>query len=576
MADQTKIESFSKEKQRFFNGLRSAAHARNRVKYMYEVAIMPDDRANLAKNKLYLEMFPGVLQYTFIGSSGDEVVDFIPFSELNQGLQAPVDIIDPLTLPQLEQVLPSLFEITSKRGHNGFHFVAEYRSLIEQDFADLYTMLSKNGGNDELWRLCYFWCHALEEYYSDASYPDPGKAKKYHDARIKLEWLIETKGLPEQEQHAFAASIGQQILDGFSDVADTVQHTTSIRAWLGFFNLYRILFLFSRLAIKQGLILAHQMKWLDNLAQLFNRTIDLNILVSMINSPTSIFNALSVGIFEIRLFIMLCEAFKHVVLAPTEKEESRTRTERFKEEIFIRIVDLYNDIAWAAVNTLCNYGYLAGPVADWLTAAFLLLDAAALLCSLYLNYKEYEFKKAQYQYERILLGDDGQLAKDMVDGQLRELEIDWAVKKARILFATAGASVLMVGFSASLLLTGPAVATTCFLACTLAVAMYLSTGKYGDYVKASLDQQGNVDAAHNAFAMSMVKNSIMPLVMVTAFAVYWPAALVLAVAYIAHESSGKPMPQTTAEWQPADGGPKAAMEHDEQTEDIRLLTAPAL
>ncbi len=216
-----------------------------------------------------------------------------------------------------------------------------------------------------------------------------------------------------------------------------------------------------------------------------------------------------------RFVCLLCFA-KHLkhVLAPTEKEASLTTKERFNQEFVVRyLLDIYNDIAWAAVNLLCNYGYLSDPVANWLTAAFLLLDAMALLTSLYLAYQDYAFKKAQYNQERILIADDNSIAATVLDEQLKQLEIDWGTKKARTLFFASAALILASGFSISLLLTSPVAITACFLSCTVGVAMYLSADKYGDYAKASLsvkDEADNtglakVDAAFSALLFSLAK-----------------------------------------------------------------------
>jgi hypothetical protein len=578
MTKQELITEFTNDKQWLLSNLRSAAHARSRAKYRYDVVLREGAQPPFAKNKLYVEMVEGDLQYRFVGSSGQDVVSSIDARLFGE-------VFPPqLTRDSLAAILPRFLEITSKRGHNGFHSVAEYLSLYEQQVKDLYESLSKEGRNqDHFWRYCYFCCVLLAEYYREDGYPDPVKAKKYHELSIELEYKCETGEFynPEAatENTEFLAKVSKAIHDGLIYVADTVQHTTAIRAWLGFINLYRILFVFSRLAIKQGLMLANQLKWLETLGTLLHINIDVNALVSVINAPASIFNALSVGIFEVRLFIMLCEALKHVVLFATEKEQSRTKSERLGHELFIRMLDLYNDIAWATVNTLCNYAYLTGPVADWLTSAFLLLDAVALAVRLYLASEDYELKKSQYEEEKRLVegwsdsNQNKQISIDVLDGQLKQLDNHWEAQKHELAFATAAALLLMSGYSAALLLTGPAAASVSFVACTVAVAMYLSSGKYGAYTKASLLENNEATSdAYSAFAWSMAKNSVMPLVMVTAFAVYWPAGLLLAAAYIAYESSGAKQPEKTIpEWEPVGGLNKKQAEENEALEDFMPL-----
>ncbi len=600
MVNQELIRNFTADQQRFFTGLRSTAHARFRAKNRYDVALLPEgivrvdgkvrpeDIANLEKSKLYMEMYDGKLQYSFVTSSGELKSEVVSSDDVNNEDLARLP--NPLTLAALQPQLAKILESASKKGHNGFHFVAEHLSLFEQQFADLHASLPKGSAEyQEFWLYCYFCCVTLENYYLDDAYPDPIKAKKYRDLAKEIEHKCVTgqfnQGVVVEAEAWSVAYILKTIADGLANLADTVRHTTAIRAWLRFVNLYRILFLFSRLSVKQGLMLANQLKWLESLGRVLHRSIDLNALVSMINSPASIFNALSVGLFEIRAFIMLCEALKHVFWLDTEKEASRTKSERAGREFFIRLLDFYNDLAWATVNTLCNYGFIADPVASWLTAGFLVLDAVALLVRLGLTYQDYALKKAQYAKEReiVMAMPDSPMKSrcgEVLGGKIEQLNIDWEAKKAELLFAAGGALLLVAGFSTTLLLTGPAAGVICFVSCTVAVAMYISSDKFGDYTRASQldasrvatkDTQAAADAAYSAFAWSMAKNSIMPFVMVTAFAVYWPAALVLALTYIAYESSSKtPEKRVLPELVPAEG---ASTENDERDEDIRLMVA---
>jgi hypothetical protein len=608
MVNQELIRNFTADQQRFFTGplaIRSTAHARFRAKNRYDVALFPErivrvdgkvrpeDVATLEKSKLYMEMYDGKLQYSFVTSSGElksEVVS--PEVVSDENLAELADPLRPLSLNALQPHLAGILESASQKGHNGFHFVAEHLSLLEQQFADLYASLPKGGAAyQEFWLYCYFCCVTLENYYLDDAYPDPAKAKKYRNLAKAIEHKCVNgafhPGVVGETDAWSVAYILKAITDGLANLVDTVKHTTAIRAWLGFVNLYRILFLFGRLSVKQGLMLANQLKWLESLAGALNRSIDLNALVSMINSPAGIFNALSVGIFEIRAFIMLCEALKHVFWLDTEKEASRTKSERAGREFFIRLLDFYNDLAWATVNTLCNYGFIADPVASWLTAGFLVLDAVALMVRLGLTYQDYALKNAQYAKEReiVMAMPDGLMKSrcgKVLGGKIEQLNIDWEAKKAELLFAAGGALLLVAGFSTTLLLTGPAAGVICFVSCTVAVAMYISSGKFGDYTRASQldasrvatkDTHAAADAAYSVFAWSMAKNAIMPFVMVTAFAVYWPAALVLALTYIAYESSGKaPEKRVVPELAPAEG---ARTENDERDEDIRLMIAPA-
>lgn len=543
MVNSQLAKTFSTDKHGFFSRLTlneapeiRLAKVRNRSRYRYELNMFMDllnaEGRAFKENNLYIESMNERFCYQYLDASGQRIL-----GESNG--------------------LSDILKTTAQQGQKGFYFVAQHRSLIEQEFNDLYAVLLKNeAGRDVLWLYCYSLCFDLENYYLDDAYPNPVEAAKYYRLRKSLEYRCQYgRFAPEDIGNGIERHIGEQMRAAIADMLDTLRHTSAIRGWLGFINLHRILFVFSRLAVKQALILANELKWLDSLTHLIGVPIDVNALLSMINMPNGVFNLLSVGVFEVRLCVILCEIMKHVVFAPTAKENSRTKSERLKQELLERYLDIYNDLAWAIVNTLCNFGYLAGPMANQLTVVFLLFDALAVMARHYMARQDYLLKKEQYDNELQFYKGPCAYAIEQINQQIRvleeqsrQLDIEWGANSAKLIFLVEAALLLMGGFSASLLLAAPAASAASFMTCTVAVAMFFSSGDYQAYTKATLIQQdaepGDVLSATAvsdtrwSFYKAMVKNTTMPLVMVTAFAVYWPGALLLAMGYIFNENRG--------------------------------------
>ncbi|BCA97173.1 hypothetical protein TUM19329_35340 [Legionella antarctica] len=262
---------------------------------------------------------------------------------------------------------------------------------------------------------------------------------------------------------------------------------------------------------------------------------------------------------SIRLF---AEEVRTIITEETgHVPESTTPWDRFKYEIYKRHCNFANDLVWATVNFLTNFNqvvHISGPVAGYLTSAFLVFDVCMILYKCNLAKQEYLTKKAQYIAEkdeysnpdrfRKLTPEQRQMHIEMLDQQLLALKMDWLTKEATFYFVAAAAALLVMGFTASMLL-GPAVMIAgCYFACIIAVAMYLSADSYSKYQEKNLyleqsQQSGKnlsvalkeYEAARNDFIFTMVKNTVMPLIMITTFAICWPAAIVLTVMYAGYE-----------------------------------------
>lgn len=242
--------------------------------------------------------------------------------------------------------------------------------------------------------------------------------------------------------------------------------------------------------------------------------------------------------------------------------ETTTCLDRFKHELYKRHCNFTNDLVWATVNFLTNFNQISnipGPVAGYLTAVFLGFDVCMFLYKSNLAQKEYMVKKAQYLKEREdylnpelyqTMSAEQKLAHvDMIDKQLIELEINWRSKEANFNFVTVAAALLMLGFTASMLITPPLLILGCYFVCQLAVAMYLSSGAYTQYKEKGLylEQaeltgtnlsvaEKEYQIARNEFFFTMLKNAIVPSVLIATFAICWPAAIVLTALYVGYEA----------------------------------------
>lgn len=248
--------------------------------------------------------------------------------------------------------------------------------------------------------------------------------------------------------------------------------------------------------------------------------------------------------------------------------EVTTAYDRFKQEFYKRHCNFANDLVWATVNGLCNFNYLfniSAPVAGYITSVFLVFDVCMTLYKCHLAEQEYLTKKAQYLQERNdynnpdlfgkMTGEQRRLHIEMLDKQLVELEINWQTKQSTFYFVAAAAVLLATGFTAATLVSPPLLVLASFFVCTVAVAMYLSSDAYAKYKEKELYLQHaeltktdlpaslrdyNVslkeyEAARNDFIFTMVKNTVMPIILITTFAICWPAALVLTAMYVGYE-----------------------------------------
>lgn len=105
---------------------------------------------------------------------------------------------------------------------------------------------------------------------------------------------------------------------------------------------------------------------------------------------------------------------------------------------------------------------------------------------------------------------------------------------------------LILGFTASMIISSPLMIVGCYFACSIAVAMYLSSDAYTVYKEKELYLERaepeqlpllrkEYELARNDFIVTLTKHAVMPTLLITTFAVCWPAAVLLAAAYVGFE-----------------------------------------
>ena len=452
-----------------------------------------------------------------------------------------------------------------KIGVTDFAVLSENRSAIEDELNQLLKTLDKNDKDRKAFCLfSYYCCKLLQAYWEEDAYNNARLAKSYKKKAAELATRINNKKwLAKKYNDSFARALVKTIKQDLVSLLSTPLSTSDTRSSLGNTNLLRLVITFSRISVKQAILMAQNLGWISKLEQWSGRHINVGGMIDIINLPTPLFNVLSVGLFSSRLMITIGLIIKHTFF-PNKKEASLPRLERLLHELSKRHYHLGNDIAWASVNALCNYAsffHISAPVANWLTAAFLIFDATMLVIDHQLEKEKYHLKKAQYKADidhylnLIKLESTTQAERsrytEMVlvfTAQQAELDIQWGAASAYYQFNIAAALILMASFTAPLIFSASVAAVVGYTFCTIAIAMYLTGDDYRRYVNASLvlreckenkhqtDLTKEIKEARDArrdFVIAMIKNTLAPLLMVTLFAVCWEAALVLTVLYMA-------------------------------------------
>lgn len=352
----------------------------------------------------------------------------------------------------------------------------------------------------------------------------------------------------------FVGALPVQIKKDVNYLASIPVNTDNLLTFLGDINLLRLQVVFSRITVQAAVTALSNANLLSNLEKFLHTHI--NIL--RLNALNGLFNALSVGIYGTRFLINIFRVIKNAIKEIQKNDPWYQFFINFGNEIYKIHPVLLNDITWGVVNGMTNFAILFGitaPIASSLIAVFLCFDIWLLTHRLWLAKKEYEKEKLIYQneLERLMyiiletndLDEKNEKFEEYlaINAVLNQKTLEWEAKSACFWFNTAGATLLGVGFVLSLILSFPASAPLAFLICTLGIAMYATGDIYQKYKLASLYYKENKNEqtrcemikARNEFIFSYAKNVIMPLLILTTFALNWPAGIVLVVTYLIYE-----------------------------------------
>lgn len=439
-----------------------------------------------------------------------------------------------------------------------YAFIGGNQYLIEQEFRQLFSALKNNPSKrDQYWLYCYYCSLLLKSYYE--AYGKFDQAAEYQGhAQYALDAFNKT---PKQDDPSYGANLENKLAKDLKELLSTPAHVSKLKDWIGFANITRIQLVFSKIVVKQALVIAQDLRWLEKLDALFGWHTDVNAMTARINSTANTFNVLSVGFFVARFILNAGMVLKHTFV-PSDAESKMPMFERFCNEIKKRHIVFLNDITWTMVNGLSNYAPyfgIAAPVANMLTAGFLFFDAALLVYSRSLAQKDYLTKRDQYLAEKKRISvqlrdrvghDIDKLNEDMkvIDEQIAALDLSWKTTSATYWFNVTAALLLMGGFSAALMLSAAPAALASFIVCSIGVAMYLSAGLYGKYYEKNLMMQeleprrekhqalaAEAQSAWSDLMYAMAKNTILPMIVVTTFAISLPATLAFVGLYFSYE-----------------------------------------
>lgn len=343
-------------------------------------------------------------------------------------------------------------------------------------------------------------------------------AKKYHGPKSteaqayqnKISTLLNEKPAPEKPIY-FSVAI--------------------LRDWLNIFNVYRLHIVFSRITWKHFWLMGRELQWLDSSDKIAG-VVPVNI--SIMDAPTAVFNVLSVFFFASRFSINLAMLLKHTF------EAKEGISKRFWNELKKRHWIMVNDLVWAIVNALTNYAIyfnIAAMTANWVLAAFLVFDLMWLGYRVYLEEQNYLSTKAYYDYQ-MYTPDISELDKSILKRQLMQLNNDRHQINGTFGFCIAAALLIMASFAAALLIGSPITLPICFFFCIVAISMYMSSGKFGNYIKELMKENPSNAQQSKAgwdFGLTLIKNALVPLLIIGLFTISWQAAIIMAVLYVGYE-----------------------------------------
>lgn len=463
---------------------------------------------------------------------------------------------------QQSPLATKLGHIKNRNERNGYRYILANHQNLETEFAHLFKALQqqKDENLEVFWLYCYYCASMLESFHK--AYSQSEKAADFKRIRDQIKERLEKINKKEtHKDEVFINHLKIKFQENIKSLANAPFHIAKIRDYVVYANLCRVYWTFCRLTMVSGLNASREL--IRQLDILLGTQTNVDQIIATIQAPTGVLYYFSVGLFLARFVVDAAMLVKHTFFPSkadlaSESEEKTTRMERFKHELYKRHCNFANDLVWATVNFLSNFNRVVGisdPTAGFLTAAFLVFDVCLLIYKRELGKAEYLDKKAQYELEKKYYGEDKSISDaqrllqlQIIDRQLKELEINWKTKEASIYFNIGAAGMLAAGFAAYLVVSNPVLIVGCFFLGTIGVAMYLTGDTYSTFKNKSLYLEqaqltdDNVklalkeyETARNDFIFTMIKNAVIPTVLITTFAICWPAALVLTAMYVGYE-----------------------------------------
>jgi len=447
------------------------------------------------------------------------------FSDYKKNLITRYEKNDPLD----QFSLPWDNEKTGLRDREGYAFLNrnEFLPALVEDFNQLEPILSlpEGGDNDELIALArYLYGHYANLLLSNETfYNKPDEIIRYQAIVTKM------GGLTPNQKSKF-----NQLMDELGESIGVPYFSNKLLSLLGLGNAYRLSIVFSRLSWKDAWLLSRALGILDQFDNINGHHINIGIL----DAPTDLFNGASVGIFLAKFLVHLSLANIHTNF-PTYAEEGLSKKERWDLEVEKRYVAWVNDGLWALVNLLTNYAWffhIPGPLAGALLAIFLGFDIYWLIHVLGVAEKAYFAKEAEYNSESQNL-EFSPTSIRLIALQLKNLKNQRYEIKAKLFFCVAAGFVLAASFSLTLIFATPLAFIIGYLGCVLGAAMYITHGKFGAYARARLENSKSETCqdAWDSFVKSILKTTLIPILIVGAFTINWPGAILLTVLYFGYE-----------------------------------------
>lgn len=406
------------------------------------------------------------------------------------------------------------------------------------------------------------------------------KNETYKKLRLELSAYLNEANISNANQKAKTLKDEYFILFALNELKEaalrllkTPTSTEDSKGWIGYLNVMRLLYTFSRLSLVTGFQWLEAIHFIDKIQKTFGVHLNITHAIQLLQLPVNVLRVLSVAFFASRFILELGLAVKHAFFTK-EGEYQYTFADRlrlFFAELYGRRVNLVNDLVWTLVNLLCNYNYLfhiSAGLAGWLTFGFLLFDAAWIVINWFLeqpkNQAKLDIIQKRIEELQIELNNASEAEKPKIR---RKIDIENMLKReqqkqieadfARTLFNVGAASFIAAGFATALIFTPAGIGTIAFFLCVIGVGMYLSAGAFREMRMKQLEcadaqkaydsnksfenkstwaaAQEEYSAAKQELCWTMLKNTVVPMLIMASISVCWEVAVVLAVVYIVSE-----------------------------------------